>query len=1443
MAATEVPEGILSGSTETRVYSVSSIEVQDLLSEGQIEGIVTGEYNYSGNYGETGWAQAEMGPTYSFLRSIYWNEVPVMDSSNNLNFQQVRATQGKGQSQGEINVSDKLKERTSKTRNISERLRGPTHINGRIAAPYDEFSKKYRVLNKDCIKVTINIKVANLSVTSRAAGHEGDIEDHSVLLSAKFRPLFSTANKVSTFVDGFGLEIKGKTTGPYIASKDLPLTHTNSTDPDFIGWEIKVYRSTLESETMDIRGTTFMDSLTEHFNSKFAYPNSAIASQKFSAEYFSSIPQRAFDVRGIRVKIPSNYNPVTKKYTGFWDGTFKSEKHWTDNPAWCFYDLITNKRYGLGKYISDSFVDKWSLYEISQYCDVMVPDGFGGVEPRFSCNLYIQSREEAFKVVNDMSSIFRGITYYAGGGIYSVQDSPKEPVYTFANANVKDGDFNYSSSSKKVRHTVAIIRYNDKTNFYEPAMEYVEDVDGIRKHGIREIEMTAFGCTSRGQAIRLGRWALFTENMETESISFGAGAEGAYLRPGDVFSIYDSNRTKNRWAGRCKVVDAYSPADNANYPNGHSVMVLDQGIQNQLVEGREYKFTLLTPTYHYDPVQVTDLDSRDYSNIRRVQTQSYIFTGSKSDNNSVQAMNAPIFNSGHYPELSGYTRLVLYSGFQKTDHVVAKNSIWSIEPVDADYTASEIEEGLLPENKYRVIKVEEGDNVYNVAGIEYTENKYSAIESGLSFDDLLVTVVPDRPKDIKLTERKITENTRLIDYEITPPDDQNGLSSYNVYAKQASKWIKRDYTGNYPYLIPQGNLNNQQTNNALVPDPKWRIAVLPKDDKKGTYLPTGQGDYSFRAFSSNVAGIHSPDSVWRKINIPVVKPLLDLKIKNLREVDDADNQINAGGSKQNSITEKTDLEFKWTTTVASEQIAFTDYTYRITIRPPRSTITDQALNSTILYQTTGYNPNRNLYSDKETTSWALPFTGNVKNVTNGPWRDFDITVEAHDENGNTSAGGSFNHLGQESSNFTNAAGYDKYRIRNPAIYNPILGTNDDIMTEQSLTIDKEVKILFRRNYHTDGDNSVQGAFVYISKDSFATSDVQGKTLAKVASDRKTAGKAVIEAHRIEPYVNPIIITPEDYDLRNADTAHIAYSLYDSFEQRWGIEASHDVPSSLTVSNVKKIIKGTEIVDVVGDGFKVWIRLQLDGSWVGQGIDKVEVLDMTHASLPARYKNYNGYTQYSCYYVATTVRILNAYDASFPGQGPVNGYPLASTAVNYFPNYYCGWNQRTLNRGARKIPAGGFNGVGQPTSWRDADLKEGFKRFRVWIDQKYAPESDNYAVIGQNINNEDYFQSEDQTSKPSYYHPSFALWAKNVATHDEDGNSTEPGYYDGYHGDGPSTISHHPAGFGQGFCNLIRTKKYFDVHMGHLMDMSYLREAFFGVITKGDDKDAAGKILS
>ena len=335
--------------------------------------------------------------------------------------------------------------------------------------------------------------------------------------------------------------VTGKTTSKYEKSHRIELTGDAP-------WDVRVRRITADSTSAALQNKTFWESYTEIIDGKFRYPNSAIVGVRIDASQFDSIPRRSYDLKLLKVKIPNNYDPVTRTYNGVWDGTFAVA--WTDNPAWCFYDLVTNTRYGLGDFIPESQVDKWTLYAIGRYCDELVPDGFGGTEPRYTCNIYFQTREEAYTVINNMASIFRGMPYWASGAITLGYDAPSDPVYQFSNSNVADGNFSYQGSAIKARHTVALVTWNDPEDFYRQKVEYVEDADGIARYGIVQTEVIAVGCTSRGQANRAGRWILFTEQSETELVTFKTGIEGNQIRPSNVIQIADEARAGTRTGGR-----------------------------------------------------------------------------------------------------------------------------------------------------------------------------------------------------------------------------------------------------------------------------------------------------------------------------------------------------------------------------------------------------------------------------------------------------------------------------------------------------------------------------------------------------------------------------------------------------------------------------------------------------------------------------------------------------------------------------------------------------------------------------------------------------------------------------------------------------------------------------------------------------------------------------
>ena len=415
--------------------------------------------------------------------------------------------------------------------------------------------------------------------------------------------------------------------------------------------------------------------------------------------------------------------PTYASSTDYWDGTFKASKEWTDNPAWCFYDLLTNKRYGAGNLVAETDVDKWSLYQIGKYCDELVSDGFGGVEPRFSCNLYLQTQEDALKVLADMASIFRGMFYYSNGFIFSINDMPEDtPVYSFTNANVIDGNFNYESTSLKDRNSAVYVRYIDKNNLYKPAVEYVENIEAVRKFGFRETELTAFGCTSRGQAQRLGRWLLASEYNETETVSFEAGPECVYLKPGDVIKVYDYNKKYKTVGGRLNYIDI---SGDINSTTG--TLALDRKLDFNFSGGQNYKLTILSPKYNLDPSVIGAITtSNDYNDYRKPLTNSFIInsgnliTGQNYDSiritgaASVMAAGLNVTGLGYFTGASGLS---------------PKSITWALEnsgnldgSTDSDYDFYRI---------FRIQESTEGTN-YTVLGSQVYNLKYTQIESGLN---------------------------------------------------------------------------------------------------------------------------------------------------------------------------------------------------------------------------------------------------------------------------------------------------------------------------------------------------------------------------------------------------------------------------------------------------------------------------------------------------------------------------------------------------------------------------------------------------------------------------------------------------------------------------------------------------------------------------------------
>ncbi|SHO57834.1 hypothetical protein VQ7734_03604 [Vibrio quintilis] len=337
--------------------------------------------------------------------------------------------------------------------------------------------------------------------------------------------------------------IKGKTVSDYQRDYRVELTG----EPP---WDIRVGRISPDSTSSTLSNQTYWDSYTEITDAKLYYPNSALLGLTIDAKQFSgSMPKVSAVWSGMAVKVPANYDPQKRTYQGIWDGTFQVA--WTDNPAWVLYDLLTNTRYGLGQEVDHQSVSKGHFYTIGQYCDELVDDGYGGKEPRYTCNIYLAKQQDAFAVVKNLATVFRGMTYWGSGQVVPVQDAPQDATQLITAANVVDGLFTYKGkNSSSERHSVALVSWNDPEDNYRLNVEVVEDKEAIQAIGWKTTDVVAVGCTSRGQARRVGRWTLDAEWHEPETITYRCGFDQLGVRPGDIVNVLDPDIAGIRLGGR-----------------------------------------------------------------------------------------------------------------------------------------------------------------------------------------------------------------------------------------------------------------------------------------------------------------------------------------------------------------------------------------------------------------------------------------------------------------------------------------------------------------------------------------------------------------------------------------------------------------------------------------------------------------------------------------------------------------------------------------------------------------------------------------------------------------------------------------------------------------------------------------------------------------------------
>lgn len=483
------------------VNSRAMAAILDLLGEGVIGGLVNG------------------------ARSIFIDDLPIVNEDGSSNFSGITWDFRDG-SQDQTPMSGFDFVETPKSVNIQLKK---THY---VTVSID---------NDEADRVRVIMKFPSLRSIDKKTG-----DTNGTTVEYKFQ----IANGDSTFVDvvaegekSVGIKLTAKKTGVYYRSYELKLPKPGR------AYKVRVVRITDDNSSQYLYNDTWVDSIGEIVDTPMNYPNSVLVGLKVNSEQFgSTMPSRSYLVRGLKIRVPSNYNESSNTYAGVWDGTFKLLS--SSNPAWILFDLLTNARYGLGQYVSESMIDLGQLYQIGRYCDEEVDDGFGGKEKRFAINTQITSRQDAYRLIQDIAGAFRGMVFWAGGMVNIMQDSPSDPVMMFTNSNVKDGLFTYKGSARKDRPSVALVTYNNKEDGYKQNIEYVEDQDAMRRYGERKTEVVAFGCTSRGQAHRVGLWLLYTARMESDVITFTAGLDASFLMPGETVLIQNKYRAGKRNSGR-----------------------------------------------------------------------------------------------------------------------------------------------------------------------------------------------------------------------------------------------------------------------------------------------------------------------------------------------------------------------------------------------------------------------------------------------------------------------------------------------------------------------------------------------------------------------------------------------------------------------------------------------------------------------------------------------------------------------------------------------------------------------------------------------------------------------------------------------------------------------------------------------------------------------------
>jgi len=701
---------------DNTLFSTAKARIIDLISEGEIEGLVDG------------------------AKSIFLDEVPIQDNNGDDNYSGYSYASRVGtNSQSYIPGFQGSEQQVGYNQEIKKSL-----------SPY---VRTLTTTTADAVRVTLYVPRLTFQKSN------GDLVGSKV--EFKIELGYDGGNYTTVKESSFD----GKTTQRYERAFrfDIPSAWKTA---GFTSISIRVSRVTDDDDSAQTNNDLYWGTYTEIIDNKLTYPNSALMALEFDAKQFNSIPTRGYEIKGLKIKIPSNYTTydhgscsiagIRRKdrcisqggtwtgtevgdnlYSGDWDGTFTTG--WTANPAWVLYDLCTDDRYGLGKWLTANQIDKWALYEIAKYCDAVdssgnfvgVDDGWGYKEARYTCNLYLQSKEEAFKVLNDIASVFRGMLYWQEGQITAVQDSPRDPIMTFADSNVIDGIFTYEGTSRKQRHNVAHVTWNNPDDFYRQHVEYVEDTDGITamNNEIFAVDIQAVGCTSQSQARRIGKWLLYTERYETETVTFSTGMDGVSLRPGDNFYIADSYKAGIRYGGRVS--------------SGSTSTVIQLDNATPVTAGQSYRLSILNTEeacIASDGSKSTETTQEACINAGK-KWAPYVWTETKT----VDTISTS----------ESVTSITVTSAFENTP---AQGTMWILEEV-----------GTVEAQTFKCLSVREKEpNIYEISGLKHYEQKYNVVEQNIDFSAKSTSNLPDpsdpipAPGDLTISEELYVDSTNNI---------------------------------------------------------------------------------------------------------------------------------------------------------------------------------------------------------------------------------------------------------------------------------------------------------------------------------------------------------------------------------------------------------------------------------------------------------------------------------------------------------------------------------------------------------------------------------------------------------------------------------------------------------------------------------------------------------